>query len=150
MPGDASARGEALRPMRPPASRCLGLRALAASGSLRTMSMDRAEKTSPTSETFVRDTLARDRTVLANERTLLAYIRTALALSGAGATFITFFDSRAMLIVGWTLVPLGALAMVVGAWRYLRMRSLIWRRARSSRKTELLLDDGLSFADNER
>lgn len=90
--------------------------------------MNPVEKSPPTFETLVRDTLAQDRTVLANERTLLAYIRTALALSGAGATFITFFQSWAMAVVGWVLAPLGAITLAVGIWRYLKTRAMIASR----------------------
>ena len=48
----------------------------------------------------IRDQLAADRTILANERTLLAYLRVALTLFVAGVSFIKFFESRILMILG--------------------------------------------------
>ena len=69
----------------------------------------------------VRDVLALDRTILANERTVLAYVRTALTLFVAGVSFVKFFDSWAIETLGWAFVPLGALVLAVGVWRYRKM-----------------------------
>ncbi|MEA2063421.1 MAG: DUF202 domain-containing protein, partial [Gemmatimonadota bacterium] len=63
---------------------------------------------------ILRDHLAADRTLLANERTLLAYIRTALTLFIAGASFIKFFGSLILIVVGWVFIPLGVLAAFLG------------------------------------
>lgn len=69
-------------------------------------------------ELILRDHLAIDRTVLANERTLLAYIRTALAVFVAGASFIQFFNSSIMKILGWTFIPVGIITLIIGILRH--------------------------------
>src|SRR3989338_797353 len=53
------------------------------------------------------DELAVQRTTLANERTWLAYLRTALTLFVAGVTFVQFFSSRIIQLIGWGFIPLG-------------------------------------------
>lgn len=62
------------------------------------------------------------RTTLANQRTFLAYLRTALTFFVAGVSFIQFFDSLIVEIVGWVFVPLGVATFVVGVWRYNKLR----------------------------
>jgi putative membrane protein len=74
---------------------------------------------------ILRDHLAIDRTVLANERTFLAYIRTALTLLVVGASFIKFFDSMTLGIVGWSLLPFAAGVFAFGMWRYGYTKALI-------------------------
>ncbi len=76
-------------------------------------------------EWILRDYLAVDRTVLANERTFLAYIRTALTLFIAGVSFIQFFDSVAIEVVGWIFVPVGIATFIVGFTRYNKMKGLV-------------------------
>lgn len=73
--------------------------------------------------TLLRDKLAADRTILANERTLLSYIRTALTLIVAGVTFIHFFQTPAIVVLGWVFLPLGAAALGIGLWRYRKMHA---------------------------
>ena len=72
---------------------------------------------------ILRDMLAIDRTVLANERTLLAYIRTALALLVGGVTLIHFFDLHSARILGYTMLPFGPVALIIGTWRYRRVNA---------------------------
>ncbi|GMR24499.1 MAG: hypothetical protein BMS9Abin37_3051 [Acidobacteriota bacterium] len=80
---------------------------------------------------ILRDYLAAGRTDLANERTFLAYIRTALAVFAAGVTFVHFFDSIWLEILGWAIVPIGVAILVTGVVRYERMKKLIrWMQAR--------------------
>ena len=80
---------------------------------------------------ILRDYLAAGRTDLANERTFLAYIRTALAVFAAGVTFVHFFDSIWLEIVGWAIVPIGVVLLAVGVIRYKRMKRMIrWMQAR--------------------
>ncbi len=74
---------------------------------------------------ILRDYLATDRTILANERTLLAYIRAALTLVGIGVSFIQFFDSLAIHIVGGIMIPAGIMTFVIGFIRYRKMNKLI-------------------------
>ena len=74
---------------------------------------------------ILRDYLTVDRTVLANERTFLAYIRTALTLFIAGVSFIQFFDSVAIEIVGWIFVPVGIATFIMGFTRYKKMKGLV-------------------------
>lgn len=74
---------------------------------------------------ILRDYLAIDRTILANERTFLAYIRTALAISAAGASFIKFFESLPMTIIGWAMVPVGIIVLLIGVRRYRQMQVIV-------------------------
>lgn len=76
-------------------------------------------------ELILRDHLAIDRTILANERTFLAYVRTALTLFIGGATFIRFFDSLILDVVGWVFVPLGALVFLLGYINYRKQQNLL-------------------------
>ncbi len=69
--------------------------------------------------------LAAERTRLANHRTFLAYQRTALTLFVAGVTFIRFFDSLIVEIIGGVFVPVGIITIVVGIVRYRRTRDRI-------------------------
>jgi len=76
-------------------------------------------------ELIRRDHLAVDRTILANERTLLAYIGTALALFVTGVSFIQFFNSVPIEIVGWVVIPAGIVTFAIGFVRYKKMKSLM-------------------------
>lgn len=74
------------------------------------------------SKMILRDYLATDRTVLANQSTFLAYIRTALTLFVAGITFIKFFNSLPVHIIGWIFWPTGVFTFIVGLIRYNHLR----------------------------
>jgi len=80
------------------------------------------------------DILASYRTILANERTVLSYVRTALTMFVAGVTFVRFFDSTIVHVIGWTLMPLGLITLLVGVYRYNRESYQIHHL--SHRKTE--------------
>ena len=84
---------------------------------------------------ILRDHLALDRTVLANERTFLAYIRTALTLLVVGASFIKFFDSMMLEVVGWAFLPCAIAVFAFGVWRYRHIKGLI-RKAEAPSSTE--------------
>ena len=71
------------------------------------------------------DYLGAHRTILANDRTWLAYVRTALTLFVAGVSFIQFFKSQALQIIGWVFVPAAAAFLVFGLWKYLNVRHMI-------------------------
>ena len=80
------------------------------------------------------DELAVQRTTLANERTWLAYLRTALTLFVAGVTFVQFFSSRIIQLIGWGFIPLGMVTALVGWRRYRQTHRLtkpLHRNARS-------------------
>ncbi len=76
-------------------------------------------------EITLRDHLAADRTILANERTYLAYIRTALTFFVSGATFIKFFESLILDILGWLFIPVAIYVFLFGSRRYLEMKKAI-------------------------
>ncbi|RKX26897.1 MAG: DUF202 domain-containing protein [Candidatus Zixiibacteriota bacterium] len=80
---------------------------------------------------LLRDHLAVDRTTLSNQNTFLAYIRTALTLFVAGVTFIRFFGSTAIEIIGWCFVPIGVFTFVTGLIRYNRLRITLRKIERS-------------------
>jgi len=73
----------------------------------------------------LRDYLAAHRSILANDRTWLSYVRTALTLFIAGVTFIKFFNSQILSIVGWVFVPIGVVVLIIGFLKYRHVRSLI-------------------------
>ena len=71
----------------------------------------------------LRDKLALERTRLANERTFLAYVRTALSLLAGGAVMLQFFpDNPPVVTLGWSLVGVGGVVLVVGIYRFWRVR----------------------------
>ena len=70
---------------------------------------------------FLRDHLSAQRTTLANERTFLSYIRTALTLLVAGVSFIKFFGSVVIQVLGWILIPLGVFTLVKGIISFRKM-----------------------------
>jgi putative membrane protein len=76
-------------------------------------------------ELSLKDYLAAHRTILANDRTWLAYMRTALTLFVAGASFIQFFDSGFLVIVGWLFLPLGVFVLAIGFYRHSQYRKLV-------------------------
>ncbi len=71
------------------------------------------------------DQLAAARSILANERTYLSYQRTAITILIAGLTFIRFFEVIWIVIIGWLFLPAAVLTMILGSYRYLKMRDLI-------------------------
>ena len=71
------------------------------------------------------DQLAATRSILANERTFLAYQRTALTLAAAGFSLIKFFGHPVTEIIGWIFLPASVITIVLGAFRYIKMRNLI-------------------------
>jgi putative membrane protein len=80
-----------------------------------------------TSEWNVTDVLASFRTTLANERTVLSYLRTSLTFFVAGVTFVHFFDTLIIEIIGWAFIPLGLITVVLGIYRYNREKRSIYR-----------------------
>ncbi len=76
-------------------------------------------------EMILRDYLAAHRTFLSNERTWLGSLRTSLTLFVAGVTFIKFFDSQILTIVGWIFIPLGVIYIILGIHRYFKVRNMI-------------------------
>jgi putative membrane protein len=76
-------------------------------------------------EPVLRDFMAIERTVMANERTFLSYIRTALGFFIGGVTFIEFFDTYTLQLVGWVFIPSGIIAFALGLWKYKKINDLI-------------------------
>lgn len=66
----------------------------------------------------LRDYLAVDRTIMANESSFLSYIRTALTMIVAAVTFLKFFSSPAMHVLGWIFIVCAVLMVIHGATRY--------------------------------
>lgn len=75
----------------------------------------------------LRDYLAADRTILATERTLLSYLRTAFTMFVAAVTFIKFFDTPVMQLLGWLFLPLGVILILFGVYRYKQVTGLVFR-----------------------
>ena len=71
------------------------------------------------------DELARQRTQLANERTWLAYVRTGLTFFVAGVSFVQFFSTGLIRLIGWLFIPVGVGTVVLGYRRYRKCKRLI-------------------------
>ena len=81
----------------------------------------------------MRDTLALERTRLANERTLPAYVRTALSLLAGGAVLMQFFSTRpSYLAVAWLLIACGGGVLLIGLFRFFRVRAHLKAGTRDS------------------
>jgi putative membrane protein len=76
-------------------------------------------------ELELNDQLAAARSILANERTFLSYQRTGLALLAGGFSFIQFFGSAWIEMVGYIFVPTAIITFGLGVFRYVKMRDLI-------------------------
>jgi putative membrane protein len=76
-------------------------------------------------ELELNDQLAAARSILANERTFLSYQRTGLALLAGGFSFIQFFGSAWIEIVGYIFIPSAVITFALGILRYIKMRDLI-------------------------
>jgi len=74
---------------------------------------------------ILRDYLAIDRTVMANESSFLSYIRTALTMVVAAITFLKFFNSNWVHMIGWIFITAAALMVIHGATRYEAMDSIL-------------------------
>lgn len=83
---------------------------------------------------MLRDDLAENRTDLANERTFLAYLRTALTFFVAGASFIKFFDSLFLKLVGWIFIPIGIVTAFMGFLRFKRYENEINEEVNNNHK----------------
>ncbi len=81
------------------------------------------------------DQLASARTILANERTFLSYQRTALTLAVSGISFIHFFDSIIIEIIGWIFVPSALITMSLGVLRYRSMKRCVLNLEGTKNKT---------------
>ena len=81
--------------------------------------------------TELRDDLALYRTELANERTLLAYTRTSLALVAAGIGILQLYSGEGAAVAAIASIAGGAGILLVGTWRYFRVRRVL--RSRSQR-----------------
>jgi len=76
-------------------------------------------------ELILRDHLAAERTVLANERTALAYLRTMLTFLIGGVTFIEFFDSLPVRLLGWVFIPAAVVVGTFGVVNYGKVKRLL-------------------------
>ena len=63
--------------------------------------------------------------ILANERTYLAYVRTALTLFAVGISFIKFFESTLISVIGIVFIPAGVFTLFFGHLKYNKMKGLI-------------------------
>jgi putative membrane protein len=71
---------------------------------------------------ILRDHLALVRTRLANERTLMSYIRSALYLLLGGIALLKLKSYVELHLVGYLALGLCVLILVVGIYRYIRLR----------------------------
>lgn len=72
--------------------------------------------------------LNRVRTHLANERTLLAYIRTGLGFFAAGLAAVGLLERAVFHGVGAGLMALGGVVILIGVYRFARVRTGVDRR----------------------
>jgi putative membrane protein len=86
-----------------------------------------ADAPAPKSAPDPRNRLARIRTELANERTLLSYGRTALGFAIAGASALHFLEGAPAWSLGTFLMLAGLTILIVGAKRFVDVRSRICR-----------------------
>lgn len=86
---------------------------------------------------ILRDRFAENRTVLANERTFLAYIRTSLAFFAAGVSFVYFFKTTVIVVLGWVLLPIGIYTLIKGFTSFRNMNRIM----REEEKEEVLKTD---------
>ncbi len=70
---------------------------------------------------ILRDHLALERTKLANERTLFSYLRTGLYLLTAGIGIFEIKSISHLEVLGWIAVFTGAILLVTGLLRFLKM-----------------------------
>lgn len=96
------------------------------------------------------DYLAIDRTILSNERTLLSYARTALAQVIIGGSLLMFFDSLALIVIGWLFLAIAIVIMAIG-WRRYRHTDQLLRVALESQtgEGEHPLEEKLAQAEEE-
>ena len=73
----------------------------------------------------LKDYLAAHRTLLANDRTQLSYVRTSLTLFISGVTFIKFFESKTLSVIGWIFIPVGIIVLIIGISKYHHVKCLI-------------------------
>lgn len=67
--------------------------------------------------TKLREQYAKERTILSIDRTILSYARTSLTMTVVGITFIKFFDSPILQVVGLVFIVLAVILMAFGAQR---------------------------------
>jgi uncharacterized membrane protein YidH (DUF202 family) len=77
----------------------------------------------------LREDLAVRRNALANERIFPAYLGTALVFVVAGIALVQLFSAVPVDVLGWVFVVLGAVTLVVGTWRFLRVTRCILQLA---------------------
>ncbi|OGK12685.1 hypothetical protein A3C98_05330 [Candidatus Roizmanbacteria bacterium RIFCSPHIGHO2_02_FULL_37_15] len=94
--------------------------------------MDKNEEQFIKQELLLRDYLASERTMMSVDRTFLAYIRTSLTLFIAGISFIKFFDSYIIQVLGWLLIPVAIFTFVLGVHRSMEMTTIINERAKEN------------------
>jgi len=87
---------------------------------------------------ILRDYLAMERTTLANERTMLTYIRSSLYFVVGGIALIKLEDFRNLRLLGYLALALALLFIIIGVYRYLKLRRRLKRyydQAEKMRKT---------------
>lgn len=76
---------------------------------------------------ILRDHLALVRTRLANERTLMSYIRSVLYLLLGGIALLQLKDFAELHLVGYLALGLSMILLIVGIYRYIRLRRNLTR-----------------------
>jgi len=71
---------------------------------------------------ILRDHLSLVRTRLANERTLMSYVRSALYLMLGGIALLKLKTYTELQVVGYLALGLCGILLVVGIYRYIRLR----------------------------
>ncbi|MBU0577979.1 DUF202 domain-containing protein [Patescibacteria group bacterium] len=86
--------------------------------------LDKVHKEYHEGKLSFRDYLSAHRTILANDRTWLGNIRTSLTFFVAGVSFIQFFGSSIVQVIGWIFVPLGIINLLIGLWQYRKRKNM--------------------------
>ena len=83
------------------------------------------------------DQLAASNSMLTNENTFLAYQRTAITMIVSGFSLIKFFEDEIIAFIGWFFIISSVLVVIIGIYRFHRMKELIISLESDKNKNDL-------------